>query len=230
MPFISIHQGQTVLITEETGQINWPSDKGLYFFDTRVVSSWTIYANGEPWELLNGGAISYYASRIFLTNRSLPTEEGTIPPRTLSNSMASARRRRALRMTLALQRATSGSISCRSCTPRSSATTPTSRFSTSAQTCPKPGRPASSFMLTQALLGFLPDAPRNKMYVDPSLPSWLPDLTMHDLRVGKHEVDIRFWREDKQTAFEVIKGDPKLVERCDVASKVAQLRTGSDPI
>jgi glycogen debranching enzyme len=82
-PQISIHQGQTVLITEETGQINWPSDKGLYFFDTRVVSSWTVYANGEPWELLNGGAISYYASRIFLTNRSLHTEEGTIPPRTL---------------------------------------------------------------------------------------------------------------------------------------------------
>ena len=82
-PQISVHQGQTVLITEETGQINWPSDKGLYFFDTRVVSSWTVYANGEPWELLNGGAISYYASRIFLTNGSLPTEEGTIPPRIL---------------------------------------------------------------------------------------------------------------------------------------------------
>jgi hypothetical protein len=82
-PQISIHQGQTVLITEETGQINWPSDEGLYFFDTRVVSSWTVYTNGEPWELLNGGAISYYASRIFLTNRSLPTEEGTIPLRTL---------------------------------------------------------------------------------------------------------------------------------------------------
>ena len=59
-PQISIHQGQTVLITEESGQIKWPSEKGLYFFDTRVVSSWTIYANGEPWELLNGGPISYY--------------------------------------------------------------------------------------------------------------------------------------------------------------------------
>ena len=39
-PQIAIHQGQTVLITEEDGQINWPSEKGLYFFDTRVVSSW----------------------------------------------------------------------------------------------------------------------------------------------------------------------------------------------
>ncbi len=82
-PQIAIHQGHTVLISEEDGQINWPSDKGLYFFDTRVVSSWAIYANGEPWELLNGGAVSYYASRVFLTNRALLTEDGTIPPRTL---------------------------------------------------------------------------------------------------------------------------------------------------
>ena len=88
----------------------------------------------------------------------------------------------------------------------------------------------SVFMLTQALLGFLPDAPRNKLYVDPSLPAWLPDLTVRDLRIGKHKLDIRFWREGEQTAFEVTKGDPKLVERCDVASKVAQLRTTSDLI
>jgi glycogen debranching enzyme-like protein len=69
-----MHQGQTVLITEEDGQINWPSHKGLYFFDTRVVSSWSIYANGQPWELLNGGTISYYASRIYITT-DLSSEE-----------------------------------------------------------------------------------------------------------------------------------------------------------
>jgi len=88
----------------------------------------------------------------------------------------------------------------------------------------------SAFMLTQAMLGFLPDAPRNKLYVDPSLPAWLPDLTVHDLRLGKHKLDIRFWREGEQTAFEVIKGDPKLVERCDIVSEVARLRIASDPI
>ncbi len=88
----------------------------------------------------------------------------------------------------------------------------------------------SAFMLTQALLGFLPDAPRNKLYVDPFLPAWLPDLTIRNLRIGKHKLDIRFWREGERTAFEVIKGDPKLVERCKLASKVAQLRTTSDLI
>jgi glycogen debranching enzyme len=82
-PQISIHHGQTVLISEPDGQVQWPSDKGLYFLDTRVVSSWTIYANGETWELLNGGPVAYYASRVFLTNRTFLTETETIPPRTL---------------------------------------------------------------------------------------------------------------------------------------------------
>jgi glycogen debranching enzyme len=88
----------------------------------------------------------------------------------------------------------------------------------------------SAFMLTQALLGFLPDVPRNKLYVDPLLPRWLPDLTVQDFRIGKHRMNIRFWREGEQTEFEVIRGDRNLVERCDMASKIAQLRIASDPI
>src|SRR6516164_6321054 len=80
---IAIHQGQTVLVTEPDGQINWPSDKGLYFFDTRIISSWAIYANGENWDLLSGGPISYYAARIFLTNKSILTEDGVLAAHTL---------------------------------------------------------------------------------------------------------------------------------------------------
>src|SRR5262245_22094891 len=80
---ISIHHGQTVLVSEPDGQINWPSDKGLYFRDTRIISSWRIYANGEPWHLLNGGAVTHYASRIYLTNRRIKTTDGVIPERTL---------------------------------------------------------------------------------------------------------------------------------------------------
>src|ERR1700720_1312911 len=82
-PQIAIHQGQTVLVTDPEGSIKWPSDKGLYFLDTRIISNWAIYANGEPWQLLNGGPINYYAARIYLTNKSILTEDGPIPPRTL---------------------------------------------------------------------------------------------------------------------------------------------------
>jgi hypothetical protein len=68
----------------------------------------------------------------------------------------------------------------------------------------------SAFMLVQALLGFLPDAPRNRLYIDPLLPAWLPDLTVRDLRIGQNKFAIRFWREGGETAFEVIDGDPAL--------------------
>ncbi len=82
-PQIAIHQGQTVLVTEPDAQIRWPSERGLFFFDTRVLSSWMIYANGEPWDLLNGGATNYYTSSVYLTNRTILTEDGAIQPRML---------------------------------------------------------------------------------------------------------------------------------------------------
>ena len=72
-----------MLVTEPDGQVNWPSERGLYFRDTRVISAWAIYANGEQWDLLNGGAIAHHAARIFLTNRAFMSEEGPIAARTL---------------------------------------------------------------------------------------------------------------------------------------------------
>ncbi len=40
-------------------------------------------------------------------------------------------------------------------------------------------------MLLQAMLGLQQDAPRGKLYVDPALPDWLPDVTLTDLRLGE---------------------------------------------
>ncbi len=83
-PQIAIHQAMTVLVTEADGQINSPGDKGLYFFDTRLISAWSVYANGTPWELLNGGAVTFDSARIFLTNQGFLTEDGMIPRQTLA--------------------------------------------------------------------------------------------------------------------------------------------------
>jgi len=81
---LAIHQGHTVLITEPDGQMLWPTDKGLYFFDTRLISAYALYANGQVWDLLNSGAPAYYAARIFLTNRAFPSEGGDVPARSLT--------------------------------------------------------------------------------------------------------------------------------------------------
>jgi glycogen debranching enzyme len=89
-PQIAIHHGQTVLVTDLACQIGSPSHHGLYFFDTRMLSSWGIYANGVAWELLSGGAMSYFGSKVFLTNRTVLTQDGPILPRTLGLSVSRA--------------------------------------------------------------------------------------------------------------------------------------------
>jgi glycogen debranching enzyme len=82
-PQIAIHQGQIILLTDPDGQIAYPSERGLFFFDTRLLSAWSVSANGEPWDVLSGGATASDTSRLFLTNRVVRTKAGDIPPRTV---------------------------------------------------------------------------------------------------------------------------------------------------
>jgi glycogen debranching enzyme len=82
-PRLAVHQGYTVLVCEPDGQIIWPSPAGLYFRDTRVISNWTIHANGEGWELLNGATPTTFTTRSYLTNRAFATEDGRVAEKTL---------------------------------------------------------------------------------------------------------------------------------------------------
>ena len=77
-PRLAINDGLGFLITDQDGQINWPTHQGLYASDTRLVSSWQLYANGEPWDLLNSGNIAHFAAKIYLVNRPFATETGPV--------------------------------------------------------------------------------------------------------------------------------------------------------
>jgi hypothetical protein len=78
----------------------------------------------------------------------------------------------------------------------------------------------SVFTLIHAILGIVPDAPRGKLYIDPQLPQWLPDLTLLDLHLGRHRFDIRFWRDGEETQFEVQKGAPEAVVRSSFGARL----------
>src|SRR5262245_61253586 len=82
----------------------------------------------------------------------------------------------------------------------------------------------SVFTLLRTMLGFVPDARRGRLYVDPELPGWLPDLTLIDLRGHRHRLDIRFWREGEETRFEVLRGDPTVVERSRMGVELDRLK------
>src|SRR2546425_1993552 len=59
----------------------------------------------------------------------------------------------------------------------------------------------SVFHLLQAILGIRADAPRSRLYVDPELPRWLPEITLHGLGVGRARLDLRFWREGDRSRW-----------------------------
>lgn len=65
----------------------------------------------------------------------------------------------------------------------------------------------SIFMLLQSILGIRADAPNRRLYVDPVLPDWLPEITLTNLRIGESRLDLRFWRDDDATTFEPLNSD-----------------------
>ena len=60
----------------------------------------------------------------------------------------------------------------------------------------------SVFHLLRAILGLQADAANGHLYVDPALPTWLPELTLRGLAVGKAKVDLRFSVEGDATKCE----------------------------
>jgi glycogen debranching enzyme len=78
---------------------------------------------------------------------------------------------------------------------------------------------ASAFpLLIHTILGFQPIAALETLVVDPVLPTWLPELVLHDLRLAGAKATLRFWREEsgsshvevlhKRGTFRVLKQPP----------------------
>jgi glycogen debranching enzyme len=60
----------------------------------------------------------------------------------------------------------------------------------------------SVFHLLQAILGLQADAPHHRLFIDPQLPRWLPEVTLRRLTVGQARLDLRCWREGDRTRWE----------------------------
>ena len=60
-------------------------------------------------------------------------------------------------------------------------------------------------LVVQTLLGLMPMAPAGVLMIDPTLPSWLPDVELRDLKVGDARVTLRFARDDRgRTHWDVV--------------------------
>ncbi|MGH7301944.1 MAG: glycogen debranching N-terminal domain-containing protein [Candidatus Rokuibacteriota bacterium] len=78
-PVLTINHGSTYMVADLRGEIAAESEHGVFSDDTRFLSYYALFANGEPWVLLTSAASTYYAARVHLTNtnalpgRPMPT-------------------------------------------------------------------------------------------------------------------------------------------------------------
>jgi hypothetical protein len=66
------------------------------------------------------------------------------------------------------------------------------------------------FGFVQALLGLYPYAPLHLLLLDPHLPAWLPEITLHRLRVGRAVVTLHFRREGERTEYRILSQEGSL--------------------
>lgn len=68
----------------------------------------------------------------------------------------------------------------------------------------------SVFHLLQAILGLRGDAPHGRLLIDPVLPRWLPEITLHGLAIGTARIDMRFWRDGARTCWDATPRDGRI--------------------
>ncbi|MBF6590964.1 MAG: amylo-alpha-1,6-glucosidase, partial [Ktedonobacterales bacterium] len=82
-PGITISQGRTFMLTDSAGEINPQANEGVFAADTRFISSYHLFVNGVPWALINSSPLSCHASRTYLTNPKISTEDGDFAANTI---------------------------------------------------------------------------------------------------------------------------------------------------
>jgi len=61
----------------------------------------------------------------------------------------------------------------------------------------------SIFHMLRVMLGLRAAAPQQRLYVNPTLPDWLPEIELQHMQVGPCKITLHFWREGDTTRWEV---------------------------
>jgi glycogen debranching enzyme len=73
---------------------------------------------------------------------------------------------------------------------------------------------AAPLLMVQLMLGLVPDAPRNRCFLDPWLPEWLPRMEINGIAFGVRRLNVTLQRRGTATLIERAEGDGiEVVER-----------------
>jgi glycogen debranching enzyme len=67
------------MVTDQRGEVDQYSAEGLFADDTRFVSDYHLFIDGQPWQLLTSAAIHHDAAQFQLVNPQVITQQGEVP-------------------------------------------------------------------------------------------------------------------------------------------------------
>ena len=72
---LTVLEGNNFLVADDNGDVGSGSE-GLYYNDTRYLSSWRLLLNGEPPQLLSSDTVDYYSAAVFMQNPATAGDAG----------------------------------------------------------------------------------------------------------------------------------------------------------
>jgi glycogen debranching enzyme len=77
-PILTISHNRTFMVSDLNGQILSNHHQGIFADDTRFLSYYACYIDGNNWIRLSSTTTTYYAARIYLTNPEFTSRNGKI--------------------------------------------------------------------------------------------------------------------------------------------------------
>jgi glycogen debranching enzyme len=81
---VTINRDDRVVVCQPDGRIEATADEGFFARDTRFISGYDIWVNGQRPVLLNSSSIQFFSARFEFTNGAVIDEIGSIDPHTVA--------------------------------------------------------------------------------------------------------------------------------------------------
>ena len=79
-PNITIHQGNTFMVTTAGSEISPDAELGLFAQDTRLISRYMLWIDRNPWTLASSTAVSYFGAAYVFLSPKISSPDGTREP------------------------------------------------------------------------------------------------------------------------------------------------------
>ncbi len=79
-PVVTIHQGNSFMVTTAASEISPNAELGLFAADTRLISLYRLTIDKHPWTLASSVAVSYFGAAYVLLSPEISTLDGTREP------------------------------------------------------------------------------------------------------------------------------------------------------